>query len=93
MQLHLYVYVPVCLCITMYPGAETAAFFKKHPTTEKRAGKHLMSSNNQYTFILTIEKSNDEDVRNLEIESLLKSLLEKGSFLRVRELIKTGSMK
>lgn len=67
--------------------------FKKHPTTEKRAGKHLMSSNNEYTFILTIEKSNDEDVKNLEIESLLKSLLEKGSFLRVKELIKTGSMK
>ena len=52
-----------------------------------------MSSNNEYTFIITIEKSDDEDVKNLEIESLLKSLMERGSFLKIKEIIKTGSKK
>jgi len=52
-----------------------------------------MSSNNEYTFIITIEKSDDEDIKNLEIESLLKSLVERGSFVKVKEIIKTGSKK
>lgn len=52
-----------------------------------------MSSNNKYTYILTVEKSNDADVKNLEVESLLKALIEKGSFLKVKEIIKTGSAK
>jgi predicted transcriptional regulator len=52
-----------------------------------------MSSNNEQTFIITIEKSEDEDVKNIEIESLLKSLVERGSFLKIKEIIKTGSKK
>jgi hypothetical protein len=52
-----------------------------------------MSSNNEQTFIITIEKSEDEDVKNIEIESLLKSLIERGSFVKVKEIIKTGSKK
>ena len=52
-----------------------------------------MGSNNEQTFIITIEKSDDEDIKNLEIESLLRSLLERGSFLKVKEIIKTGSKK
>ena len=52
-----------------------------------------MSSNNQHTFIITIEKSKDEDVKNITIESLLKSLIERGSFLELKEIIKTGSKK
>lgn len=52
-----------------------------------------MSSNNEQTFIITIEKSDDEDIKNLEIESLLRSLVERGSFLKVKEIIKTGSKK
>jgi hypothetical protein len=52
-----------------------------------------MSSNNEQTFIITIEKSEDEDVKNIEIESLLKSLIERGSFLKIKEIIKTGSKK
>jgi hypothetical protein len=52
-----------------------------------------MSSNNEQTFIITIEKSEDEDVKNIEIESLLKSLVERGSFVKVKEIIKTGSKK
>ena len=48
-----------------------------------------MSKNNQYTFILTVEKSDDGDVKNLEIESLVESLLKKGSFLKIIEIIKT----
>ena len=52
-----------------------------------------MSSNNQHTFIITIEKSEDEDVKNITLESLLKSLIERGSFLEVKEIIKTGNKK
>jgi uncharacterized protein YqgQ len=52
-----------------------------------------MSSNNEHSFIITIEKSEDEDVKNIEIESLLRSLLERGSFLKVKEIIKTESKK
>jgi hypothetical protein len=52
-----------------------------------------MGSNNEQTFIITIEKSDDEDIKNLEIESLLRSLVERGSFLKVKEIIKTGSKK
>jgi hypothetical protein len=52
-----------------------------------------MSSNNEQTFIITIEKSEDEDVKNIEIQSLLKSLIERGSFIKVKEIIKTGSKK
>lgn len=52
-----------------------------------------MSSNNEQTFIIIIEKSKDEDVKNIEIESLLKSLIERGSFIKVKEIIKTGSKK
>jgi hypothetical protein len=52
-----------------------------------------MSSNSEHSFIITIEKSEDEDVKNIEIESLLRSLLERGSFLKVKEIIKTGSKK
>ena len=52
-----------------------------------------MGSNNEHTFIITIEKSDDEDIKNLEIESLLRSLVERGSFLKVKEIIKTGSKK
>ena len=52
-----------------------------------------MSSNTEHTFIITIEKSKDEDVKNITIESLLKSLIERGSFLELKEIIKTGSKK
>jgi hypothetical protein len=52
-----------------------------------------MSSNTEQTFIITIEKSKDEDVKNIEIQSLLKSLIERGSFIKVKEIIKTGSKK
>jgi hypothetical protein len=50
-----------------------------------------MSSNTEQTFIITIEKSKDEDVKNIEIQSLLTSLIERGSFIKVKEIIKTGS--
>ena len=52
-----------------------------------------MSSNTEQTFIITIEKSKDEDVKNIEIQSLLTSLIERGSFIKVKEIIKTGSKK
>jgi hypothetical protein len=52
-----------------------------------------MSSNTEQTFIITVKKSEDEDVKKIEIESLLKSLIERGSFIEVKEIIKTGSNK
>lgn len=42
------------------------------------------------TFIIRIKKSDGDDVKNIDSESLIKSLLQKGSFFKVEEVIKSG---
>lgn len=42
------------------------------------------------TFIIRIKKSNSEDVKNIDTESLIESLLQRGSFFKVEEIIKSG---
>lgn len=42
------------------------------------------------TFIIRIKKSDDDDIKNIDSESLIKSLLQKGSFFKVEEIIKSG---
>lgn len=52
-----------------------------------------MSDNNNdgvETYIIRIKKSNAEDVKNIDTESLIKSLLQRGSFFKVEEIIKSG---
>ena len=42
------------------------------------------------TFIIKVKKSNENDVKNINTESLIKSLLQKGSFFTVEEVIQSG---
>lgn len=42
------------------------------------------------TFIIRIKKSNSEDIKNIDTESLIESLLQRGSFFKVEEIIKSG---
>ncbi len=45
------------------------------------------------TFLIKVKKSKDKDVDSYSSESLIESLLQKGSFFRVDEIIKTGKSK
>lgn len=45
------------------------------------------------TFLIKIRKSKDKDVSSYSSESLIESLLQKGSFFRVEEVTKTGKLK
>ena len=45
------------------------------------------------TFIIKVRKSKDNDLTNYSSESLIRSLLEKGSFFRINEIMKTGKSK
>lgn len=52
-----------------------------------------MSDNNNdglETFIIRVRKSNSDDVKNINTESLVKSLLQKGGFFTVEEVIKSS---
>jgi len=51
----------------------------------------MMDNNNNgvETFIIKIKKSNDDDIKNIDSTSLLTSLLQKGSFFKIEEIIKT----
>lgn len=48
---------------------------------------------NVKTFIIKVRKSEDRDLQNYSAESLIKSLLEKGSFFQVDEIMETGKIK
>ena len=45
------------------------------------------------TFLIKVRKSKDEDVSSYSSESLIESLLQKGSFFRVDEVTKTVKSK
>lgn len=49
-----------------------------------------MNNDGVETFIIRIKKSDSDDVKNIDTTSLIKSLLQKGSFFRVEEVIKSG---
>jgi len=42
------------------------------------------------TFIIRVKKSNTDDVKNVNSESLITSLLQKGNFFKVEEVIKSS---
>jgi hypothetical protein len=42
------------------------------------------------TFIIRLQKSDNNDIKNINTESLIKSLLQKGNFFRVEEIVKSG---
>ena len=42
------------------------------------------------TFIIRVKKSDNEDVKSIDSSSLISSLLQKGSFFKVEEVIKSG---
>lgn len=45
------------------------------------------------TFIIKLNKSKEESIKKFDTESLVKSLLEKGSFFKVEEITRTGKRK
>lgn len=48
------------------------------------------NNNSVETFIIKIKKSNDDDIKNIDSTSLIISLLQKGSFFKVEQIIKSG---
>jgi len=41
------------------------------------------------TFIIRVKKSDGDDIKNIDSGSLITSLLQKGSFFKVEEVLKT----
>ena len=52
-----------------------------------------MTTNNEETFIITVVKTNDKDVSGVASESLIKSLLQKGSFFDVVNITEMAKKK
>jgi len=48
---------------------------------------------NVQTFIIKVVKSEEKGLSNYSSESLIKSLLEKGKFFRVDQIMETGKIK
>lgn len=48
------------------------------------------NSDSTQTFIIRVKKSDGDNIKNFSSASLIKSLLEKGSFFKVEEILETG---
>ena len=52
-----------------------------------------MTTNNEESFIISVRKSTKSDIARLSSESLIKSLLEKGSMFEVKEITQLAKKK